>query len=103
MALSQEQRRANTKKLMTAIKPTGLDFHTLQLATIDMAQASLLYFYRALTEKEKQAMDARVNEVSAEIATLLNERTQSPGEGMLILMDLLQQVVGYSMDTRKSG
>lgn len=98
--LTREQRLENVRKLMKAIEKTDLDFHTLQLAVIDVSRSALQHFFVALPEEEKKDRAQRIEEASRRVAEVLNTVTKSAGEDMLVLLALLDQAVTYGYQMR---
>jgi hypothetical protein len=95
--LTAQQRKENVKKLMVAVEPTGLDFHSLQLAVIDVCRSSLLYFMRELDPQAREGVRLRAEKASAEMVQILNRSTESPAEDMLLLYALLDQGVQHGL------
>lgn len=97
MELTKEQRRQNVKNLIAAVEQANLDFITIQLAVIDLVKSSLHYWFRNISEEERQAMAERVNAAGQVIADELN-KLKTPGESMLLLLDLWEQSVAMSAE-----
>lgn len=101
--ITEIERKQNLKKMVLAIESTGLNFHTLQLAVIDMCRSSLLYHHKSLPLDEQNASRSRVDNLSEKFADLLNSETKSPGEDMLLLYALLDQAVQLGMIMKQNG
>lgn len=97
--LSRKQRQQNMNDLIESLNPDKTEFNTMILGFNDIMQSS---FYNLLTtqcktEKERDEMDKRLNGAVSEVMHVLNQKSLSNPEDMVILTTVMIEAIAKAL------
>ena len=103
--LSRKQRQENMNAILDSLNPDQAEFNTMILGFTDIIQSS---FYNYLTsqcrtEKERKDMDDRLNKAISEVMTVLNMKSLSNPEDMVIMTTVMIEAVSKALVRQESN
>lgn len=97
--LERKQRQTNMNEILDSLNPNQSEFNTMLLGFGDIIQSS---FYNYLTsqcktEKDRDDLDKRVNKTISEVMSVLNMKSLSNPEDMVVLSTIMIEAVAKSL------
>ena len=103
--LTREQRARNVDEILASLAPDQQDFNVMLLGFVDIIQSS---FYNYLSSglhtkpEEHDAMLDRVNNTVSEVMILLNSRSKSNPEDMVILSTVMIECIAKALQRQEN-
>lgn len=97
--LSRKQRQQNMNDLIESLNPDKTEFNTMILGFTDIIQSSFYNFLtsQCKTEKEREDMDKRLNGAVSEVLHVLNQKSLSNPEDMVILSTVMIEAIAKAL------
>lgn len=89
--ISRKQRQTNMNDILNSLNPDTTEFNTMLLGFTDIIQSTFYNFLvsEAKTEKERDMVDERLNKTVSEVMGVLNMKSISNPEDMVILTTIM--------------
>lgn len=97
--LDRKQRQQNMNDILNALNPSQIEFNTMILGFTDIIQ-SVFYNYlssQCKSNQDKNEMDKRINATVNEIMDVLNKRSLSNPEDMVILSTIMIEAIAKAL------
>ena len=103
--LERKQRQTNMNEILDSLSPNQSEFNTMLLGFGDIIQSS---FYNYLTsqcktEKDRDDLDKRINKTISEVMGVLNMKSLSNPEDMVVLSTIMIEAIAKSLVRQESN
>lgn len=104
-AISRKQRQANMDDILNSLNPDKHNFNTILLGFTDIMQSS---FYNYLlsqckSQKERNALNDRINATVNAVMEVLNEHSLSNPEDMVVLNTVMVEAINKALVRQAQG
>lgn len=103
--IDRKQRQANMNDILNGLDPGETEFNTMLLGFTDIMQSTFYNYMvsQAKTEKERDEMDVRINKTITEVMQVLNLKSISNPEDMVILTTIMIESIVKALVRQDAG
>lgn len=103
--LDRKQRQENMNEILDSLNPDKTEFNTMILGFSDIIQSSFYNFLikDAKTDKERQDLDDRLNSTISEVMNILNQKSLSNPEDMVVMTTVMIEAISKSLVRQEKG
>lgn len=106
LILSRKERQENMDAILSSLQPAQQDFNTMLIGFADIIQSSFYNYLSSVNIKDEKAHDAmeqRINDGVNQVMAVLNERSQSNPEDMVILTTVMIEAITKALQRQSNA
>lgn len=103
--LNPKQRQENSTAILNSLNPDKTEFNTMILGFTDIIQSSFYNYMQAqcATDREQEEMNERINNNVNEVMDVLNKKSLSNPEDMVILTTVMIEAIAKALIRQSEG
>lgn len=97
--ISRKQRQENMDDILNSLNPDKHNFNTILLGFTDITQSSFYNFLisQCRSQKERDALNNRINSCVNEVMDVLNQHSLSNPEDMVVLTTIMVEAINKAL------